>query len=172
MTILDVREREEFEAEHIPDSICCPLSQFDMLAPGIIKNIKETDVVVMCRTGNRSKMALNELKKFNVDLSKFSSFDGGIQQWKSLGHPVRGKGSVIPIMRQMQIVASSLIFMAFLGAAFVHPHFIYLALFVGGGLALSGYTGICPMVFILQKMPWNNKKMSDGSVDSNKSCCG
>jgi rhodanese-related sulfurtransferase len=172
MTILDVREREEFEAEHIPDSICCPLSQFDMLAPGIIKNIKETDVVVMCRTGNRSKMALNELKKFNVDLSKFSSFDGGIQQWKSLGHPVRGKGSVIPIMRQMQIVASSLIFMAFLGSAFIHPHFIYLALFVGGGLALAGYTGHCAMVVILQKMPWNKTKMSDPSIDSNKSCCG
>jgi rhodanese-related sulfurtransferase len=172
MTILDVREREEFEAEHIPDSICCPLSQFDMLAPGIIKNIKETDVIVMCRTGNRSKMALNELKKFDVDLSKFSSFDGGIQQWKSLGHPVRGKGSVFPIMRQVQIVASSLIFMAFLGSAFIHPNFVYLALFVGGGLALAGYTGICPMVFILQKMPWNNKKMSDCTVNSNKSCCG
>jgi rhodanese-related sulfurtransferase len=172
MTIIDVREKEEFEAEHIPDSICCPLSQFDILAPGILKNIKETDVVVMCRTGNRSKMALNELKKFDVDVSKFTSFDGGLLKWKSLGNPVRGKGSVFPIMRQVQIAASTLIFLAFLGAAFIHPNFVYLALFVGGGLALAGYTGICPMVFILQKMPWNNKKMIDVTTSSNNSCCG
>ena len=33
MIILDVREREEFEAEHISNSISCPLSQFDFMAP-------------------------------------------------------------------------------------------------------------------------------------------
>ena len=42
MVILDVREKEEFEAEHIPESISCPLSQFDMLVPGILKNTKDS----------------------------------------------------------------------------------------------------------------------------------
>jgi rhodanese-related sulfurtransferase len=163
MVILDVRENEEFEAEHVPDSICCPLSQFDLMAPGILKNIKDSDVVIMCRSGNRAKMALTELKKFDVDQHKFSVYDGGIIQWKAEGKDVKGKGAVFPVMRQVQIVASSMIFIAFLGSRFIAHDFVYLALFVGFGLALAGYTGICPMVMILQKMPWNNKK--------NINCC-
>lgn len=174
MVILDVREKEEFEAEHVPESVSCPLSQFDTIAPGILKNLKDSEVLVMCRTGNRAKMALNELKKFDVNHNKFSCYEGGILKWKTEGKQVRGKGSVFPIMRQVQIVASSMIFAAFLGAHFVNPNFIFLALFVGFGLATAGYTGFCPMVFLLQKMPWNNKKMVSCStpVKGNNSCCG
>ena len=172
MVILDVREKEEFEAEFIPDSICCPLSQFDLLAPGILKNIKDSDVVIMCRSGNRAKMAINELKKFDVDQHKFTIYDGGIIQWKAEGKNIVGKGSVFPIMRQVQIVASSMIFFAFLASHFISHDFVYLALFVGFGLALAGYTGYCPMVFILQKMPWNNKKINNCSMNKNSNCCG
>lgn len=175
MIILDVREREEFEAEHVPDSICCPLSQFDLVAPGILKNLNDAEIVIMCRSGNRAKMAMNELKKIDLNKHKFTVFEGGILKWKSEGKTVRSKGSMFPIMRQVQIVASSMIFLAFLGHSFIHPNFIYLALFVGGGLALAGWAGLCPMVLILQKMPWNNKKMSDnpGCADKSKvgSCC-
>jgi rhodanese-related sulfurtransferase len=172
MIILDVREKEEFEAEYIPDSICCPLSQFDLLAPGILKNIKDSDILVMCRSGNRAKMALNELKKFDVAQHRFTVFEGGILKWKNDGKIIVGKGSVFPIMRQVQIVASSMIFFAFLGSKFISHDFVYLALFVGFGLALAGYTGFCPMVFILQKMPWNNKKTSSCNVTNNTNCCG
>ena len=171
MIILDVREKEEFEAEHIPDSILCPLSQFDLLAPGILKSLKNEDVTIMCRTGNRAKMAMNELKKHEADHLTFKVFEGGIQKWKIEGKPVRGKGAVFPIMRQVQIIASSMIFLAFLGASFIAPNFIYLALFVGFGLALAGYTGFCPMVYILQKMPWNNKRITSCDVSNKTSCC-
>ena len=114
----------------------------------------------MCRSGNRAKMALNELKKFNVDHHKFTVYEGGIIQWKGEGKQVKGKGSVFPVMRQVQIVASSLIFLAFLGSRFIAHDFVYLALFVGFGLATAGYTGFCPMVHILQMMPWNKKKQA------------
>ena len=159
MVILDVREKNEFEAEHIPDSICCPLSEFDLVAPGILKSLQGQDVVVMCRSGNRAKIALNEIKKLDVNHNQFTCYEGGILKWKSEGKGVRGKGSVFPIMRQMQIVASSMIFIAFLGFYFVHPYFIYLALLVGVGLSLAGWVGLCPMFYMLQKMPWNNRKM-------------
>ena len=162
MVILDVRENEEFEAEHVAESICCPLSKFDHMAPGILKNIKDSEIVLMCRSGNRAKMALNELKKFDVNQHQFTVYEGGIIQWKAQGKSVKGKGSVFPLMRQVQIVASSMIFFAFLASKFIGHDFVYLALFVGFGLALAGYTGICPMVMILQKMPWNNKKNSKG----------
>lgn len=173
MVILDVREKEEFEAEHVPDSISCPLSQFDLLISGILKNLKGEEVIVMCRSGQRAKMAMNELKKYDSAHLKFSCYEGGMLKWKGEGKAVRGKGSVFPIMRQVQIIASSMIFAAFLGAQFVAPQFVYLALFVGFGLALAGYTGFCPMAFLLQKMPWNNKKVGEGACSTNKpTCCG
>ena len=172
MVILDVREREEFAAENIPDSICCPLSEFDHIAPGILKNIKDSEVLIMCRSGNRAKMALNELNKFDVNQHAFSVYEGGLIQWKNEGKPIRGVGSIFPIMRQVQIVASSMIFFAFFASKFISHDFVYLALFVGGGLALAGYSGICPMVYILQKMPWNKKKINDCSTTSKPSCCG
>ncbi len=172
MIILDVREKEEFEAEYIADSICCPLSQFDILAPGILKNIKDSEILIMCRSGNRSKMALNELKKFDVQQHKFAVYEGGILQWKNEGKKTAGKGSIFPIMRQVQIVASSMIFIAFLGATFIAHDLVYLALLVGFGLALSGYTGICPMVFLLQKMPWNKKRLAVCESGDRPSCCG
>lgn len=172
MIILDVREKEEFEAEHIPESILCPLSQFDLQAPGILKNLKtEEEIIVMCRTGNRSKMAINELQKHNISHLRFTTYEGGIQKWKNEGKPLKGRGgSVFPLMRQVQIIASSMIFLAFIAATFVSPEFIYLALFVGFGLALAGYTGFCPVVFLLQKMPWNNKRSGISSGTKNDCC--
>lgn len=171
MIIVDVREKEEFEAEHVPESISLPLSQFDLLAPGLLKTLKGNEVSIMCRTGNRAKMALTEFKKLDSQLNGFTCYEGGIVQWKKEGKDVNGKKSIFPLMRQVQIVASTMIFLAFLGFHFIAPGFIYLALFVGGGLALAGYTGFCPMALILQHMPWNNKKTKECSAES-KSCCG
>lgn len=168
MVILDVREKEEFEAEHIPGSICCPMSQLDIMAPGILKNMNATDVIVMCRTGNRAKLAMTEFNK--LDLShRFICFEGGIIKWKQDGKEVQGKGGVFPLMRQVQIFASSMIFVAFLLSHYLHPNAVYLALFVGFGLAMAGWTGLCPAASILQKMPWNKKDAV--SCTTNKSCC-
>lgn len=77
------------------------------------------------------------------------------EAWVSAGLPViRGKRSVIPIDRQMRIVAGSLVV---LGAAlyFIYPAFILLAAFVGCGLTFAGVTNICPMMNMLARMPWN-----------------
>lgn len=173
MVIIDIREKEEFEAEYIKDSISCPLSQFDLLMPGILKHISSgSEVTLMCRSGNRARIALNELKKIDSGMHTFKVYEGGILKWKADGSATLGSGMVFPIMRQVQIVASTFIFTAFLLARFVHPNGIYLAFLVGCGLALAGYTGICPMVYILQKMPWNSKKMSACDTSSKPNCCG
>lgn len=73
------------------------------------------------------------------------------------------------ILRQVQIFASIMVFIAFLGARYVHPNFIYLTLLVGTGLAIAGCTGVCPAALIFQKMPWN--KNSTKSCSTDKSCC-
>lgn len=61
----------------------------------------------------------------------------------------------LPTLRQAFVVAALLIVAGYVLAYVVHEYFIYLPLLVAGGLAISGLTGICPMVLILQKLPWN-----------------
>ena len=167
MLILDVREREEYEAEHIPGSILCPMSQLDILAPGILKNINADEIVVMCRSGNRAKISIGEFRKLGFNLN-FTTYEGGILKWKQEGKEVIGSGGVFPVMRQVQILASTLIFVGFALAQFINFNFVYLALFVGFGLAMAGWTGFCPAAKMLQMMPWN-KNHQRPATDNN--CC-
>jgi rhodanese-related sulfurtransferase len=167
MLILDVREREEYEAEHIPGSILCPMSQLDILAPGILKNINADEIVVMCRSGNRAKISIGEFRKLGFNLN-FTTYEGGILKWKQEGKEVIGSGGVFPVMRQVQILASTLIFFGFALAQFINFNFVYLALFVGFGLAMAGWTGFCPAAKMLQMMPWN-KNHQRPVTDNN--CC-
>ena len=49
--LLDVREEDEYEEEHIPDSVNIPLSEFDQ-----IENMhyeKDTPLFVYCHSGRR-----------------------------------------------------------------------------------------------------------------------
>lgn len=72
----------------------------------------------------------------------------------------------ISVLRQTHIVASIMVFTGFFGSQMIHPNFIYLVALVGFGLALDGLTGFCPMVKILERMPWN--KIGE---TKNQSCC-
>lgn len=64
----------------------------------------------------------------------------------------------LPTLRQAFAVASFLVIAAFALAHYVHPDWIYLALLPAFGLLFSALIGVCPMIMILQAMPWNRKK--------------
>lgn len=156
MIIIDVREKDEFKSERIKDSINIPLSQFSHDAPAILQNLKESEIVIMCRSGQRSQMAMDEIRKFHLNDKKFKVYEGGINAWKSANKEVIfGKSSSIPLIRQMQLGAGLMILSFFALSYLVHPNFIYGTLFVGTGLMFAGLTGFCTMMVILQKMPWN-----------------
>ena len=69
-------------------------------------------------------MALNELNKLSFSQHKFSVYEGGMMKWKKEGKETISKGSGFPLMRQLQIVASTLIILAFLGANFISASFL------------------------------------------------
>lgn len=164
MIILDVREKDEFETENVPGSIFCPLSEFSLLAPGILNHLKNSDVTIMCRSGKRAKLALAEIEKLGLSPERYSVYEGGIIQWKLSGGQVQGKAKALPLMRQVQIVAGLLIILSVLGQVFLAPSFIYLAAFVGTGLTVAGITGFCGMAIILQRMPWNRSSSKAGET--------
>jgi len=58
--LIDVRTPEEYEAGHIKGSILVPLSNLQEEIDNVVKD-KNSEIIVYCRSGNRSKTAANIL---------------------------------------------------------------------------------------------------------------
>lgn len=84
---LDVREPLEWSQVHIPESVLIPLNQ---LKDRLDEIPEDRDIVVVCRSGSRSAMALDIIR--NEGFLKSSSMQGGILLWQQVGYPVE-KGS-------------------------------------------------------------------------------
>ncbi|MEJ2757800.1 MAG: rhodanese-like domain-containing protein [Anaerolineales bacterium] len=81
--ILDVRTQEEWDAGHVPDATLIPLDQLQ----GRISELPEDqDIVVICRSGNRSATARDMLLSSGFD--SVTSVAGGFNQWTANGYPV------------------------------------------------------------------------------------
>lgn len=175
--ILDVRERDEFEAEHIEGSINVPLSQFMSVAPGVLNQLRDKNVTVMCRSGNRAKLAAGEIAKLGyTDKVIANVYEGGILEWKKQSNPTITKRKAhLPILRQVQLIAGLLVFSATLLGAFVNPWFLAVSAFVGAGLTVAGSTGFCGMAQLLAYAPWNKTlpetKKELCQVSPKSGCC-
>ena len=78
--ILDVREPQEWEQVHIPGATLIPLGQL----PERLNEIpKDKEVVVVCRSGNRSATGRDILLKGGF--SSVTSMAGGMNQWQAAG---------------------------------------------------------------------------------------
>lgn len=78
--ILDVREPDEWQEAHIPDSTLIPLGDL----PNRINEVpKDQEVVVVCRSGNRSQSGRDIL--LNAGYKTVTSMDGGLNEWKTSG---------------------------------------------------------------------------------------
>ncbi|MEC4985857.1 MAG: rhodanese-like domain-containing protein [Oscillatoria sp. PMC 1076.18] len=149
VNLIDVREPDEHNREHIPSSILIPLSTFDPQA--IPTNNKQ--LVLHCQTGNRSAQAAQKL--FAAGVEEVTHLEGGLNTWKQQKYFTKiNKQAPISIMRQVQIVAGSLILTGTL-LALISPWFLLLTGFVGSGLLYAGISNTCAMAIILAKMPWN-----------------
>ncbi|MFA6433206.1 MAG: rhodanese-like domain-containing protein [Elusimicrobiales bacterium] len=155
--ILDVREQDEFAAEHIPGSIWVPLSQFGHTAPGVLQSMAGRKILLMCRSGNRAKLALGQIAQlgFGGQLS-VEVYPGGILEWARQGKPlVTGRGASLPIMRQVQLAAGSAVLASVLLGFGVDARIGWVAAFIGAGLMFAGLTGFCGLAKLLALMPWN-----------------
>ncbi len=151
--VVDVREDFEHASEHIAGSTNRPLSKFD--ASALPKARPDQKVVLHCRSGKRSSQAAERLMREGA--STAYQLAGGIEAWKGANLPVErsAKAPPIDVMRQVQIVAGSLVVLGVVLGAFVSPWFLILSGFVGAGLTVAGATGFCGMAKVLAHMPWN-----------------
>jgi rhodanese-related sulfurtransferase len=80
--ILDVRQPDEWNEAHIPDSTLIPLDQL----PNRINELpKDREIVVVCRSGNRSAQGRDLL--LEAGFTDVTSMAGGLNQWKTAGYP-------------------------------------------------------------------------------------
>lgn len=81
--ILDVRQPEEWNEGHIPNATLIPL---DQLAPRVNELPRDREIVVVCRSGNRSREGT--LILLENGFKQVSSMAGGITNWAAKGYPL------------------------------------------------------------------------------------
>ncbi len=74
--LVDVREAGELEISNLPGAIHMPLYELEGLASRLNKNM---EIIVFCRTGERSRRAVLILEKMGFNLVK--NLEGGINAW-------------------------------------------------------------------------------------------
>lgn len=150
--LIDVREDFEHAAERIPQAEHVPLKTLD---PDALRaRHPDKRVVFHCRTGKRSAEAARRFAR--ADEPAFH-LTGGIEAWKAADRPVERSAAAprIDVMRQVQIVAGSLVVLGVTLGVLASPWFLALGAFVGCGLVFAGLTGWCGMAKLLARMPWN-----------------
>lgn len=80
---LDVRTVEEWDQAYIPRSTLIPL---DELGSRLDELPRDQEIVVVCRTGRRSKEGMTILRQAGFQL--VSSMNGGLTAWQAAGYPL------------------------------------------------------------------------------------
>ena len=90
-----------------------------------------------------------------IDVREAMEFAGGHIEG-SVNVPLRRLNNApLPLMRQVQIAAGSLVLLGLGLGSWVAPAWILLSWFVGAGQVFAGISGFCGMARLLALMPWN-----------------
>lgn len=82
--VLDVRTQEEWNEYHAPNTTLIPLEQ---LQSRLNELPKDRQIVVVCRSGNRSQEGRDILLSAGFQAI---SMAGGLKEWSAQGYPIEG----------------------------------------------------------------------------------
>ena len=80
--VLDVRTQEEWDDYHVPNTTLIPL---DELPARLSELSLDRQIVVVCRSGNRSQEGRDILLQAGFDAT---SMNGGLIDWRAVDYPV------------------------------------------------------------------------------------
>jgi rhodanese-related sulfurtransferase len=155
--LVDVREADEFKAEHIAFALSLPLSRLEdalaqlQIPPG-------TKIIFQCQKGKRGEQACRA--PCQQDGRVLYNMDGGLDAWKAAGFATIATGSAAPrlsIFRQVQIIIGFAVALAVLIGFSGQNWGFWLAGILGAALGTAGLTGWCGLALLLMRMPWNNR---------------
>lgn len=155
VALLDVRTPAEHGKVHVPGVHLVPVDDLDAgKLEGVNGFGKDRPVYILCHSGPRAERAARKLEA--AGFGHCHVVEGGTSAWEAAGYEVkRGDSRVLPLNRQVQLVAGGMALAGALLAWFVAPAWVVLSGFVGFGLMVAGATDFCPMAMLLAKMPWN-----------------
>ena len=157
--LVDVRTPAEFETAHIAGSLNVPLDVLDKHGADIAQRLgKEDDVVLVCRSGQRSTKAQALLR--NAGLTGGRVLEDGITAWEGNGFAVDRGARRWELERQVRLVAGSVVLSSVLGSV-AAPRLKWVAAAIGGGLTFAALTDTCAMGTALAKLPYNRGATSD-----------
>jgi len=82
--IVDVREKDEWDKEHIPDALHLSRGTLELDIEEKVPD-PNTEVIVHCGGGGRSALAAESLQKMGY--KNVRSLEGGFKAWKASGLP-------------------------------------------------------------------------------------
>ena len=93
-TLVDVREPDEVAelAYNVPNLICITLSEFE---DRYTELPKDTELVIVCRSGGRSLRAAGFLINHGYDPAKVVNMEHGLVRWVQKGFPTIGDTTCI-----------------------------------------------------------------------------
>ncbi|HEY7252953.1 MAG TPA: MBL fold metallo-hydrolase [Methylomirabilota bacterium] len=147
--VVDVRLPAEYRAVHLEPSVSMPL---DEIAARRDELPRDRDLVLLCRTGSRARLAGTQLSDFRTRV-----LEGGIVAWQEAGHPVVEGKPHISLERQVRIVAGALAGVGGTLAVAGSRWFGLVPMLVGAGLVYAGLTDRCGMAMLLGRLPYNRK---------------
>lgn len=81
--LLDVRTQEEWNEYHAPNATLIPLDQL----PNRLNELpRDKEIVVVCRSGNRSQQGRDIL--LSAGFTQVTSMKGGLTEWRASGYPI------------------------------------------------------------------------------------
>jgi len=85
LVLLDVREREAYQAGHIPGAVHVPRGQLELRIDDILPDPTRR-IVVYCEFGKISTLAAATLQ--SMGFGRAVALDGGIRSWREAGYPI------------------------------------------------------------------------------------
>ncbi len=153
--LIDIREGDEYAREHILGSHLVPLSGFDAAD---FPRDHDKIAVFHCASGDRTGAAAPRI--LSRGFREVYQLKGGLAGWKRAGLVTHiNRKAPISIMRQVQIIAGSLVLLGVLLGWLVAPWLYGLSAFVGAGLAFAGVSGTCAMANLLRLLPYNRRPL-------------
>ena len=134
--IIDIRSADKFNHQHITGALNIPSCDLAKLS---VNEYADKTAIFHCRSGQRTKMQAQLIEQ--APCKQKYCLDGGLQAWEQAGLPtVSQTKAPIDIMRQVQIIAGSLILLGIL-LSFLNPWWLLLTVLVGAGLLFAGISG-------------------------------